>query len=94
MRLDPRFYMSLSNNEQPEKGKESSQTEDMVLSDENELPSKVANVSREELRRYAHCKRVGNYLLGRTVGEGSFAKVKEAIHILTGEKVGDIYIAM
>ena len=88
MRLDSRFRMSLSNNpEQPEKGINRSETNTMVLSDEHELPSKVANVSRDELRKYAQCKRVGNYLLGRTVGEGSFAKVKEAIHILTGEKV-------
>eukprot|EP00602_Paraphysomonas_sp_CaronLab_P009122 CAMPEP_0185026182 /NCGR_PEP_ID=MMETSP1103-20130426/10140_1 /TAXON_ID=36769 /ORGANISM="Paraphysomonas bandaiensis, Strain Caron Lab Isolate" /LENGTH=750 /DNA_ID=CAMNT_0027559677 /DNA_START=278 /DNA_END=2529 /DNA_ORIENTATION=+ len=32
-------------------------------------------------------KRVGNYLLGNTVGEGTFGKVKSAIHIPTGEKV-------
>ena len=32
-------------------------------------------------------KRVGNYLLGNTVGEGTFGKVKIAIHIPTGEKV-------
>ncbi len=88
MRLDPRFFMSLSSNpEQPEKGIDRSQTKTMVLSEENELPAKVANVSRDELRKYAQCKRIGNYLLGRTVGEGSFAKVKEAIHTLTGEKV-------
>lgn len=59
----------------------------MVKSEEDELPSTVANVSREDIRKYAQCKRVGNYLLGRTVGEGSFAKVKEAFHVLTGEKV-------
>ena len=88
MKVDPRLYMSLSTNpEQPEKGIDRSQTKTMVLSEEHELPVKVANVSRDELRRYAQCKRIGNYLLGRTVGEGSFAKVKEAIHILTGEKV-------
>jgi hypothetical protein len=82
------LYMSLSSNpELPEKGIDRSQTKTMVLSDEHELPFKVANVSRDELRKYAQCKRIGNYLLGRTVGEGSFAKVKEAIHILTGEKV-------
>ena len=88
MRLDPRFYMSRSNQpEKPEKAIDKSQIKTMVLSDDAELPAQVANVSREDLRRYAQCKRVGNYLLGRTVGEGSFAKVKEAIHTLTGEKV-------
>jgi serine/threonine protein kinase len=32
-------------------------------------------------------KRVGNYVIGNTVGEGTFGKVKVAIHIPTGEKV-------
>lgn len=32
-------------------------------------------------------KRVGNYVIGNTVGEGTFGKVKCAIHIPTGEKV-------
>lgn len=32
-------------------------------------------------------KRVGQYLIGDTVGEGTFGKVKLAIHIPTGEKV-------
>lgn len=59
---------------------------------DNELPPKVANVSREELGKYMQCKRVGNYMLGKTVGEGSFAKVKEAFHILTGEKVGNVWL--
>lgn len=64
----------------------------MHLTSEDELPSKVANVSREELRKYVQCKRVGNYLIGKTVGEGSFAKVKEAFHILTGEKVRAVWL--
>ena len=51
------------------------------------LPSRVATVAKEILRAFPHTKRVGNYLLGRTLGEGSFAKVKEAMHTLTGEKV-------
>ena len=29
---------------------------------------------------------IGNYLLGRTLGEGTFAKVKKAIHLPTGER--------
>jgi len=51
------------------------------------IPAKVAEVSTELLRSFPHSKRVGNYLLGRTLGEGSFAKVKEGLHTLTGEKV-------
>ncbi|XP_064629382.1 serine/threonine-protein kinase par-1-like [Lineus longissimus] len=51
------------------------------------LPNKVTEVPKEVLRNFPHSKRVGNYLLGRTLGEGSFAKVKEGLHTLTGEKV-------
>ena len=51
------------------------------------LPPKVSEVSRETIRGFPHTKRVGNYLLGRTLGEGSFAKVKEGLHTITGEKV-------
>ena len=32
-------------------------------------------------------KKVGNYLLGKTLGEGSFAKVREGLHIISREKV-------
>lgn len=31
--------------------------------------------------------RIGNYVLGKTIGEGTFGKVKLAIHLPTGEKV-------
>ena len=54
---------------------------------ESPLPPAVANVPKEDVRSFLHHKRVGNYLLGRTLGEGSFAKVKEGMHSLTGEKV-------
>lgn len=32
-------------------------------------------------------KKVSNYLIGRKLGEGSFAIVREGLHIITGEKV-------
>lgn len=32
-------------------------------------------------------KKIGDYLLGRTLGEGAFAKVKSALHLPSGEKV-------
>lgn len=51
------------------------------------LPAGVAQVPKEELQRYLKCKRIGNYLLGKTIGEGSFARVKQGFHVLTGEKV-------
>ena len=54
------------------------------------LPAVVAQVAKEELQRYLKCKRIGNYLLGKTIGEGSFARVKQGFHVLTGEKVRNI----
>ena len=33
---------------------------------------------------------VGHYILGKTLGEGTFGKVKLGTHILTGEKVSSI----
>lgn len=32
-------------------------------------------------------KRIGNYILGETLGQGSFGKVKLATNVKTGEKV-------
>lgn len=32
-------------------------------------------------------KKVGNYLLGKIVGQGSFAKVRLGLHIIAREKV-------
>jgi serine/threonine protein kinase len=31
--------------------------------------------------------RIGNYEFGKTLGKGTFGKVKEGVHIPTGEKV-------
>lgn len=57
----------------------------------NFLPQPVVDVAKEVIRAFPHSKRVGNYLLGKTLGEGSFAKVKQALHTSTGEKV-KVYI--
>ena len=51
------------------------------------LPKSVCTVTKQELEPFSSGKRVGSYLIGRTIGQGSFAKVKEAIHVSTGEKV-------
>lgn len=57
------------------------------VSEANKLPPAVAVVPAEHVRGYIHSKRVNNYLIGNTLGEGSFAKVKEGFHVLVGEKV-------
>jgi serine/threonine protein kinase len=41
----------------------------------------------EEAKPVALPSRIGNYELGKTLGKGTFGKVKEGIHIPTGEKV-------
>jgi len=55
---------------------------------ENIHPSSLSNGPPADiLRNFYHTKRVGNYLIGRKLGEGSFAKVREGLHATTGEKV-------
>ena len=51
------------------------------------LPEEVSNVAKGELDYFSQRQRVGSYLLGKTIGQGSFAKVKEGMHVSTGEKV-------
>lgn len=58
---------------------------------QSSLPAEVTSVPDELVRSFSHSKRVGSYLLGRTIGEGSFAKVKESLHIVTGELVS-VYV--
>lgn len=53
----------------------------------SKLPPAVTNVPQEDVRSYVHSKRVTHYMVGSTLGEGSFAKVKEGFHVLVGEKV-------
>ena len=51
------------------------------------ISTSILTADTDLLKTYPHSKRVGNYLLGKTLGEGSFAKVKEALHALTTVKV-------
>ncbi|KAM8953028.1 hormonally up-regulated neu tumor-associated kinase-like [Pelodytes ibericus] len=41
----------------------------------------------ETMKNFPHTKRVGNYLVGKMINKGSFAKVMEGLHIPTGQKV-------
>lgn len=51
------------------------------------LSASLCSPAADILKNFYHTKRVGNYLIGRKLGEGSFAKVREGLHALTGEKV-------
>lgn len=57
-------------------------------------PSLSSAPSGDILRNFYHTKRVGNYLIGRKLGEGSFAKVREGLHALTGEKVPSLTLLL
>lgn len=46
----------------------------------NTRHNKVSDGEEKEIK-------VGNYLIGKTIGEGTFGQVKSAIHTMTGEKV-------
>lgn len=60
--------------------------------EEGLLPRAVASVAKADFEPFANGKRIGSYLFGRTIGEGSFAKVKEGFHVSTGEKVWNSHI--
>lgn len=53
-----------------------------------QIPACFRKLSQEEPKKtFQHTKQVGNYLVGKVINKGSFAKVMEGLHILTGEKV-------
>ncbi|XP_035278917.1 hormonally up-regulated neu tumor-associated kinase [Anguilla anguilla] len=54
---------------------------------ERGVPACLAKVPRDVVKNFPHTKRVGNYLVGKMINKGSFAKVMEGLHISTGEKV-------
>ena len=72
---------------QPMKSSPSRDVTDDVAARRSALPAGVTHIPDDVLKSFPHTKRVGNYLLGRTIGEGSFAKVKEGLHVVTGEQV-------
>ena len=49
------------------------------------MTSSVKNPQQEEQQNKP--KSIGHYVFGKTLGEGTFGKVKLATHLLTGEKV-------
>lgn len=50
-------------------------------------PRNAVSMSRSRREGAVQRKQVGNYIVGKAIGEGTFGKVKLGIHIPTGEKV-------
>jgi hypothetical protein len=42
---------------------------------------------KQTSKKQEQTKSIGHYILGKSIGEGTFGKVKLGSHILTGEKV-------
>ncbi|KAJ7403706.1 hormonally up-regulated neu tumor-associated kinase-like protein [Willisornis vidua] len=51
------------------------------------IPAFFNKMPQETGKTFPHSKQVGNYLVGKMINKGSFAKVMEGLHIPTGEKV-------
>ncbi|MGH0161601.1 UNVERIFIED_CONTAM: hypothetical protein FKN15_078504 [Acipenser sinensis] len=54
---------------------------------DNQVPACLSKIPQDVVKNFPHTKRVGNYLVGKMINKGSFAKVMEGLHISTGEKV-------
>ncbi|XP_053136782.1 hormonally up-regulated neu tumor-associated kinase homolog A-like [Hemicordylus capensis] len=70
-----------------------SENQDRILPDweknnrDIQTPACFSKMSQEPRKNFPHTKQVGNYLVGKMINKGSFAKVMEGLHIPTGEKV-------
>ncbi|XP_032858531.2 hormonally up-regulated neu tumor-associated kinase homolog A-like [Tyto alba] len=51
------------------------------------IPACFNKMPQETGKTFPHSKQIGNYLVGKMINKGSFAKVMEGLHIPTGEKV-------
>ena len=47
----------------------------------------MKKISQTELNLKPHERKIGQYILGKTIGEGTFGKVKIGSHILTKARV-------
>ncbi|XP_078398989.1 hormonally up-regulated neu tumor-associated kinase [Cetorhinus maximus] len=56
-------------------------------SKDSEVPECFVALPQDLVKSFSHTKRVGNYLVGKMINKGSFAKVMEGLHVPTGEKV-------
>ncbi|XP_020388828.2 hormonally up-regulated neu tumor-associated kinase [Rhincodon typus] len=54
---------------------------------DSQVPECFMAMPQDLMKSFSHIKRVGNYLVGKMINKGSFAKVMEGLHVPTGEKV-------
>lgn len=66
---------------------ERSEASQEELDNEQEDQSERSNRKPESGHEKNKHKKIGQYILGKSIGEGTFGKVKQGMHILTGEKV-------
>ena len=50
-------------------------------------PDKASTIGTNDMSLTEKRKKVGNYVILKTIGEGSFAKVRLGIHLITEMKV-------
>ena len=53
----------------------------------NATPDRASTVDTADIPSDEKRKKVGNYVILKTIGEGSFAKVRLGIHLVTEMKV-------
>ena len=66
--------------------KKNEKVKNIILSETNNNDNYKGN-KRIIVSKKTKLKQKGNYILESTIGQGAFAKVKLAKHIITGEKV-------
>lgn len=45
------------------------------------------HMPQSKSKKHEKTKSIGHYIIGKSIGQGTFGKVKLGTHILTGEKV-------
>ena len=62
------------------------------MTNEEDSKHSASEEAGNKEEKFLHYKRVGHYLLGNRIGEGSFAKVYIGQHSPTGEKVKKSFV--
>lgn len=66
---------------------ESSQRSDQDKSSRQSSSDRKSSTDKKRKEPKGKSKSIGHYILGKSIGEGTFGKVKQGVHTLTGEKV-------